>query len=222
MDMDDYIFRNATLDDVSFLADVIIAAEKSSSDKLGFSSLFNLPEEKVKELIISMLSEEVDGCEFSINGYLIAEYKSVPVGSLGGWIEGFRSPIPSRILKSNLLSYTFPPESLQCLKEKSYLVQDMYLERENLTLQLEYAFVKKEHRGNNLIFMLMKKLIERALIECPELKKVQAQCYKNNTASIHILSNFGFKEVKKAISEAPEVLDYLPFNTKIMMEMNIQ
>jgi len=220
--MDDYIFRDATLDDIPFVADVIINAEKSSSDKLGFSLLFNLPEDKVKELIMAMLAEEVDGCEFSLSSFLIVEYKGFPVASSGGWIEGFHDSTPSKILKSNLLSFTFPPESLQYLKEKSYLLQDMYLERENLALQMEYAYVSREHRGNNLAAAIVTKFIERALIEYPGLKKVQVQCYKNNVPSIRLLSTLGFTEEKSVKSDAPEVLDYLPFNVKILMEKIIQ
>ena len=70
----EYSIRKATIKDVDFLAEVIIGAEKSLTNNLGIANFFELTEEKVKELIIAMLEEEVDGCDFSISSFFIAFY----------------------------------------------------------------------------------------------------------------------------------------------------
>ena len=62
-----YSFRKASKKDIPYLAKIIIEAEKSNSEKLSYSSLCNLSEQSVKELIIEMLKQEVDECEFSVN-----------------------------------------------------------------------------------------------------------------------------------------------------------
>lgn len=59
-----YSIRKAQLEDSKFLAEAIISAEKSNSDKLSLSTFFNLEEEKVEELVIAILDEEIEGCEF--------------------------------------------------------------------------------------------------------------------------------------------------------------
>ena len=95
--MNEYIIRKAALKDISFLADIVIAAEKGNSDKLSYSTLFNLSEKKVKELIIAMFEEEIDGCEFSLSSYLITEYNGLPVAGFGAWVEGLSENTPSKI-----------------------------------------------------------------------------------------------------------------------------
>ena len=68
----EYVIRKATLQDVDFLADVIIGAEKSFTQNLGLANFFEISEERAKELLIAMLEEEVDGCEFSVSSFFIA------------------------------------------------------------------------------------------------------------------------------------------------------
>ena len=53
--MDEYLIREAVKRDIPFLADTVIAAEKGRSDKLSYSTLFNISESKAKELIIAIL-----------------------------------------------------------------------------------------------------------------------------------------------------------------------
>jgi hypothetical protein len=218
--MNEYTIRKATLDDIPFLSDVIIAAEKGPSCKLGFSTLFNLPELKVKELMMSMLREEIDGCEFSISSFLITEFNGSPVSSVSGWIEGFDGTA-SKTLKSNLISFIFPQKSIEFLKEKSYLLHDLSMVREQFTLQYEYAYVAKEHRGKRLVVTMMEKLKEQSKKIFPAIQKAQTQCYKNNIASIRLLSSIGFEIVQEVKSDDPVILDYLPYNIKILWEKNI-
>ena len=51
-----------------------------------------MSEQSVKELIIEMLKQEVDQCEFSVKSFIIVEFEGKPVGGFGGWIEGLRAP----------------------------------------------------------------------------------------------------------------------------------
>ena len=75
----EYLIKKATINDVGFLADVIIGAEKSFTNNLGLANFFELSEEKVKELIIAMLQEENKIDNFvSVNDLVCAD------GSSGG------------------------------------------------------------------------------------------------------------------------------------------
>lgn len=216
--MDGYLIRKAKTEDIPFLADVIIASEKGMSENLSFTTLFNIPEDRAKQLIISMFEEEIDGCELSLSSFIVTEYNGKPISGSGAWIEGFNGCIPSKILKSNLMSYTFGKESIEFLKTKSHIIKDVLIDREPMTLQLEYFHILSEHQGKGLDTQLMNVIEENALTIYPELEKVQCQIFKNSIFAIKILIKHGFTIVKKYKSDNEDIYDYLPSNEKYLME----
>jgi ribosomal protein S18 acetylase RimI-like enzyme len=218
MNANGYKIRRAVAADIPFLADVIIEAEKGMSDRLSYSTLFNIPEEKVKDLIISMLEEQIDGCELSVSSFIVSEYDGKTVSGSGVWIEGFGGNLPSKILKSNLLSYTLGAESIEFLQTKTDIIKGVLVEREPMTLQLEYFHVLPEHQGKGLDTMLMSWIEEEALSIYPELEKVQCQMFKNSVFAMKILIKHGFKIVHKYKSERGEIFDYLPSDEKYLFE----
>ena len=216
--MDGYLIRKAKTEDIPFLADVIIASEKGMSENLSFTTLFNIPEDRAKQLIISMFEEEIDGCELSLSSFIVTEYNGKPISGSGAWIEGFNGCIPSKILKSNLMSYTFGKESIEFLKTKSHIIKDVLIDRESMTLQLEYFHILSEHQGMGLDTQLMNIIEENALAIYPELEKVQCQIFKNSIFAIKILIKHGFTIVKKYKADNEDIFDYLPSNEKYLME----
>ncbi len=216
--MNDYLIRKATIKDIPFLADVIILAEKGKSTKLSFSTLFNLTEGEVKNLIIKILEEEIDGCELSLSSFLVTDYNDQPVAALGAWIEGYNGSMPSKILKSNLISYTFGKQSMDFLKTKSEIIKDILSEREFMALQLEYLYVSSEHLGKNLDGHLIQKLEGNALSIYPELRKAQTHLFKNSVFAIKLFIKQGYKIAKSYKSNNTEIFNYLPFNEKYTLE----
>lgn len=220
--MENESIRRATIDDVSFIADAIIAAEKAVSDKLSLSTLCDLPEANVKELIISMLKEEIDGCEFSLSSYMVAEVEGELVAAVGGWLEGYYDDISSQIAKSNLLTYTLPRENLKALVSRSELIKGILLEREKMTMQFEYAFVKPGYRGKNFIEPMQDIMEEEAKKIHPGMKKVQVQCFENSVYAIRMLERIGYSKAKQVTVDNDEILNYLPDRTKVIMEKIIK
>jgi ribosomal protein S18 acetylase RimI-like enzyme len=218
--MSEYILREARKSDIPFLATASIEAEKGMGDKCNYSTLFNIPELKLKEYLISMFEEEIEGCEFDYNNYFIIEYQGKPVASFGGWIETFNGTPPSAILKSNLINFTFPPESIEFLKSKQYIVKELSADRDPLVLHLEYLYIVKEHRGHHLADKLIVGLEERAIRQCPLLKKSHIQLYDNNVIALKLYERHGYKPVKIIKASHPEILDYLPSDTKLVLEKN--
>lgn len=216
--MKEYVIRKATKNDFPFLADTVIAAEKGVSDKCNYSTLFNVSEKEAKDLIITMFEEEVEGCEFSLNSYLVTEYNGEPVAAFGGWIECFEGSMPSSLLKSNLINYTFRKESIEFLKTKMQIIKDIIVEREPLSLQFEYLYVSNSHRGKGLAHDLIEKHEVNAKATYPALKKGQFQLFKNNVTIISLFGKHGYKVVKSYKSDNDEVLNYLPSNEKYVME----
>jgi hypothetical protein len=216
--MEEYKIRRAKESDIPFLAEGVIAGEKGVSDKCNYSTLFNLSEEKAKEYIMAMFAEEVDGCEFSLSSFFVTEFDGEPVAAFGGWIECFEGNMPSKILKSNLINYTFGNDSIEFLKSKSDIVKDLSVEREPMTLQFEYLFVSDGHRGHHLPDGLITIIEDTALAAYPELKKCQFQLFRNNERIIKLFGKHGYKVVRSYKSTNPDILDYLPSDEKLVME----
>jgi len=216
--MDTYILRKATQNDIGFLTEVVIAAEKSNSNKLSYATLFGVSEEQAKQHIAAMFDEEIEGCELSFESFVIAEHDGKPVAAFGAWIEGVDDETPSKILKSNLIGYTFGREAVEFLKTKAHIIKDLITEREPNTLQFEYLFVSDAHRGKNLSNGIIQKLEELAKERYPQLHKAQVQLYANNASAIKVYERNGFSAASSHESNDPEILNYLPFNEKIIME----
>jgi ribosomal protein S18 acetylase RimI-like enzyme len=220
--MTDYLIRKATLNDIGFVVETIIAAEKSGGEKLGLATLFNLTEDETRSIISSMLEEEIDECEFSISSFLITEYKGSPVAAIGGWVEGLIQEIKSAMLKSNLIGFCFPKESIVIAHSRQKIIAGILIERENLSLQIEYVYIDKNHRGKALGEGLIRQHIENALQVYPELEKAQVQVFSNNLAAIKLYEKCGFHTTKTFWADNESINDYLPYNEKLLMEKSIK
>jgi len=217
--MSEYIFREAIVEDIPFLVDVIIEAEKSGTDIISLAKTFDIDESDLRKYLTQMLEEGIDGCEFSVSSFFVAEYEDSPVAAFGGWIEGKNEDdLPSSILKSNLLSYILPKEKFSQLYKISEIIKEIQIERELQTHQLEYAYVKSEHKGNGLIGNIIEKLLERAKLQDKFVKCSYVQVFENNTNAIKAYQKSGFKIVKKFESKHPEIFNYLPYNVKLLMK----
>ncbi len=215
---EEYVIKKATLSDVDFLADVIIGAEKSLTDHLGIANFFEVTEEQVKKYIIAMLEEEVDGCDFSISSFFIAWYGDKPVGALGGWLEGYDG-MSSNLLKSNLIAFVFPRENVIKAQAKMEMIKEMLqIERPVGTYQLEYIYVDNDHRGKRITQKLMDVHLAYAKELDPNVTKAQLSCFENNESIIKAHERNGYVRMKRYVCDNEEILKYLPFNVKVLLE----
>lgn len=218
IDESKYIIRKATLEDVDFIASVIIEAEKSSTNNLGLANFFELSEEEIREYIIEILQEEVDGCEFSLSSFFVADYCGEPVSALGGWLEGYYDDMPSAFLKSNLIGYVFPKENVLKTKEKSDIVKEIQIERELGAYQEEYSYTKYEHRGHGLFQRLIKAHNTYAKQLNPNVKKSQVHVFENNESCIRAYQKCGYHIAGRYISHNPLTMQYYPCNVELLLE----
>lgn len=150
--MEGIIINRATNNDIDFITDTIVAAEKSGTDNFGLAKLFGVDEETMKGYIHAMLDEEVDGCEMSLSSFLVARHEGKPVAAFAGWVEGCNEDdMPSSLLKSNLIGYVLPQESLMRSREQADVVRPLQIEREEGAYQLEYSYTLPEYRGKGLM-----------------------------------------------------------------------
>ncbi|MEZ4790302.1 MAG: GNAT family N-acetyltransferase [Flavobacteriales bacterium] len=207
------IIRQATLGDIPFLVETIVAAEKSNSPRMGLSILFDLSEAGTRKLIGAMLEEEVDGCELSISSFLIAEVDGRPAAAVAGWVEGDGEEMPSALLKANLIGFTFPPESMALLRERAPIVSGVQIEREKDALQIEYVHTDPAFRGRGLAGELIRAHLAKA-----GPRKAQVQAFADNRVAIALYERLGFHITHTRTSTHPDTIRYLPYHAKVLME----
>lgn len=208
------VLRKACLDDINFLVETIWEAEKSNSDKCGFANFFGLSEIEAKHYITEMLEEEIDGCEFSVDSFMLAIKNGVPVAAAGGWIEGDNSSNQSSsILKANLIGFILPNENIDISIQNSSLAEGLQIVRTLGTLQIEYVYCKPEVRGQGITKTLLKELMKSH-----KGKDVEIQVYGENFSAIALYEALGFKILKKSESRNPETIQIFPSNIKCLMK----
>ena len=212
--------RRATLNDVDFLVDTIVAAEKSGTDNFGLAKLFELSEGEMRTYIKAMLEEEIDGCEFSVSSFLVAEHQGRVVSAFAGWVEGQNEDeLPSSILKSNLVGYCLPVENVKKSQSKSEIVRPLQIEREEGTYQLEYSYTLPEYRGRGILGKIIEAHEKEAISN--NVKKIQVHVFDNNPSAIKSYEKKGFKITKRYESTYPDTSMFFPSNVELLMEKEL-
>lgn len=220
IDENKLIIRPATLDDVDFIATTIVEAEKSFTDKPGTANYFGITEKEYHSYLVEMLEEEIDGCEISLSSFVVAEYEGEVVAARGGWLEGDNEDeMPSALLKGNLFAYIIPKDILMRGSEHADIVHDIQIDREIGTYQLENSYTRPDFRGNHIMAMLDNYHLDIARQK--KVKRVQAHVYLCNEGSIKACERSGFHIVKKFTSNHPQVKEYYPDDTMVLLEMNL-
>jgi hypothetical protein len=215
--MIDSVIREANLGDVPFLVDTIIEAEKSGTDKLSYCTIFGLSVEEVKRYLTEMFNEEIDGCELSVSSFMVAEVNGQVAAAASAWIEGIDG-ISSSVLKGNLLSYTLPKKCIEQATSLNPIIRDLHIEYIPNTIQVGSAYVSDNFRGNFLCGFLIRKKIENLLKSRPDISEAFAQIFECNLSSIRLCEKLGFRKVMIKESLNDNVLNYLPFNRKILVK----
>ena len=217
---DKLIIRLANLGDIEFIVTTIIEAEKSSTDKIGPANYFEISEENYRKYLKQMLEEEIDGCEISINNFVVAEYEGEVVAARGGWLEGDNEEkAPSSMIKSNLFAYFLPKENLLKGHSKYEIIKGIMIEREMGAYQLEYSYTRTDFRGLHIMSKLDAYHIDMA--KKKGAKKIQVHVSKGNTKAIKARERSGFHAVGYFTSTHPQVKDYYPDDTIVLFEREL-
>jgi ribosomal protein S18 acetylase RimI-like enzyme len=218
--MEEFFIRSANTQDIPFLVDTIIEAEKSGTDKLSYTTVFGLTENETRKYITEMLLEETDHCELSVSSFMIAEKDNQFAAAVGAW-EECADGIPSSVLKGNLLNYFLPKNYIQQALSINQLLSELHLECKQGSIQLGLVYVASDYRGKNLVRILIDKQIERLTTANSNLKEMYVQVFGNNLPAIKAYEKVGFvlDTIKESAND--EILVYLPGNKKIVMKKSI-
>jgi hypothetical protein len=218
--MEEFTFRTATINDVPFLVETIIEAEKSGSNILSWTTIFGLSESDSKRYLTDMLKEEIDGCELSISSFLVAETNGKVVAALSAWIEGENNE-SSAFLKGNLLSYILPKDCIQKASLIQPLLQEIHIDYISGSIQKGAGYVAKDYRHKNLFRLLTDEIIGRLLKRYPSVTDAYTQIYGSNIAAIKANEKADFKIVMVKESSNEEILRYVPSNKKVLMKKEL-
>ena len=214
--MNPYKIRDARTGDVDFIVTAIIEAEKSGSNTLSYSTVFNLPETEVRDIMRSMLLEEIDGCEFSLSSYLVAETDGNPVGTIGAWVE--KSDAPSKTIKSNLLGYYLPKSSLVYASRESGVASELIIENVKDALSFVIVYIAPEHRGKGLFSLLADEHLRRN----KGVEELYIQVMANNHFAIQSYERYGFSKFLVKTCNNPDILNFLPYHEKALMKKSLK
>lgn len=212
--------RQATTNDIPFLVDTIIEAEKSGTNILTWTTIFGLSEIDIKKYLSDMLMEEIDGCELSVSSFFIAEAEGRVVAALSAWIEGIYNR-PSAQLKGNLLSYVLPKECIKRASAIHPIIQEVNIEYIPGSIQKGAGYVVKEFRNRKLFGILTEEIIKHLLKKDPNISQVFTQIYGCNIPAIKANEKVGFRTVMTKESSNKEILRYLPSNKKLLMKREL-
>jgi ribosomal protein S18 acetylase RimI-like enzyme len=215
-------YRTATLDDIDFLVDTIIEAEKSGTNILTYSTIFGISEQETRVCLREMLAQEVHGCELSISSFYVAETENKSIaGAVAAWIEGANGT-PSAVLKGNLLNYVLPKDALKRALPLNNMVREMHIEYKPNTIQIGLVYISPSHRGESLASLLIDDQINNMLKNEGNIEEAFVQVFGNNHSAIHAYEKVNFRKVSVKESSIGNILEYMPSNTKILMRRELK
>jgi len=218
---DEVIIRQATLNDIPFLVEAVIVAEKSGSDILSYTTVFGLTEDETRKVLTAMFEEEIDGGELSVSSFMVAEVDGKVVSARAGWVECACGE-SSYFLKRNLISYCIPKKNIENALRAKDIVRDIYIEREPNIIQLEYAYTDPKYRNLGLFRKVRNALVNKLHKENPNIEFVDLQVFEGNESVYkrNIADGFFVRERKE--SKNPDAGKYFPYGgTKLCMRANI-
>lgn len=212
--------RRATVADADFLVDAIVNAEKSGTDRLSYSTIFNIEESEVRKILKEMILENEGYCELSIDPFLIAEIDGEPAAAVAAWVEG-EDEIPSAIVKANLLFSFMPPTALESLRSVSQILDEVHIQRIEGALQLESIFTVAKYRGKGLAKLLIEHHIAEAKEKDNSINRAQIILSDMNESALKAYKKADFELTLHKTSNQPLVSNILPSSGNYCLEKNI-
>lgn len=213
-------FVRATEKDIDFITNAVFAAVKSGTDTLSYATLFEKSEEQLKPLFKEMIEEDIEGQELWLTGFLIAKDENgTPAATCCAWVEGEEGP--SSMLTAQVLSYGLGQETYQKALNKHEIIESLRVDREEGALQFEHVYTAPEFRGKGLAAQVIEKQIAQHKSQNSTLSKAQIILFKTNESALKAYNKIGFTKAFEQHSQHPDILNYFPTDTRVMMEMGI-
>lgn len=194
------IFRKATSNDTEFIIDAIVESEKSGTQLLSWSQIFDITEIQVREMIQTVLEEDIAEQEWCIENFIIAQQESTNCAALSAWVEP-ETGLGSSAIKAQVISYLYP-ELWQKYANALSEVAKIQLKRKPNALQLEHIYTAASFRGKGIAGQLIDFTIQHHKNTTSNLKYAEIQFMAENAVAKRSYTKCGFlSETKGPISD---------------------
>ena len=212
--------RQATVKDKDFIIDAIIESEKSGSSIISYCAIFSIDEGSFRAILSNILDENMEGQELCIDNFLIGEVDGTQAAAISTWIEK-EDGMASNLVKSNLLMFFMDRDVIMNAAPSIALMNEISIERDEHTLQVECVYTAEQFRGLGLAGRLINEHINRKKMAGKAFEKVQIILLKNNVSAIRSYEKAGFviKQERQCTDNA--IFRLLPSDTKVLMEKQI-
>ncbi len=210
--------RKAELGDIDFITEGIVQAEKSGTEILGYSKIFQLSETKIKEIIQQILEEEIEGQEWYLPYFFIAEIDGQRAGSLCAWVENSGGH-PGSLIKAQAMAY-FLGEKWHNNSENIGLISRINIPRAAGQIQLECIYTHPNYRKMGVASALIEHAVN-TLQETTGANTAAIQLMGNNHAALKAYEQCGFLEARRSEDLGDSVLHLLPGSFKIEVSKHL-
>ena len=211
-------FRKAKKDDIDFVIEAIIESEKSSSDMISSSKIFNFSEQEFIDILKEILIQDIPDYDYYLSGFIIAELQSERIGTVGSWMEAANGTA-SGMVKATVLFQYLGAAKFKEINKNTKVIKGLTLNREPGTLQLEHGYTKEKFRRQGVFTNVIKQNIKENLRH-HSFSKVQGILFNENYKSYKAHIKLGYKVVEEKKVEDPGIYKYFPYNSKVLMELS--
>jgi len=213
--------EQATIDDIDFIIEAIIEADRCNSDKISYCNIFNLSLVEFEDILRNILMEDITGFEFCLSIFLIAKVDGRNAGACSSWIEAIDN-LPSYLMKYGVLAQYLKDVNIEHSKKIAPLIKGFHIEREKLALQIESVYVHQNFRGLGISSKIIQEHFKQKKIQYPNLEKSQLIVTSENDSAIYVYKKLGFTSIKKFKVENDKILSILPSNCLVLMEKSLK
>ncbi|MBZ0201305.1 MAG: GNAT family N-acetyltransferase, partial [Ignavibacteriaceae bacterium] len=206
----------ATVKEIPFIVETIIAAEKSGTDIIGTCRFFDLSETEYSEMIVELLNDNSPGYDYALSSYLVAFDGDKPVGAFGAWLEG-EDGVSSIILKINAFIALIEREKVIEIKNRLQQLGGQSFSRDEGALQFEFAYVIPEYTGKGILQQIMAQQVKRYKNTGKNFNKAQVILAKENLPAIKSYQRFGFK-ITETIMVDEKLAELFSYRERVLME----
>lgn len=215
-----FVIRNAVKSDLDFIAESIIEAAKSGTDRLFYSKILSLSEEEFTSKLKEILLFDVQGQELNYSSFLVIEIENEKAAACSAWIES-DSGTSSSIIRGNLIFDMIERDNLELIKNNYQIIKDVHIDRTAGTLQIESVYVKNIFRGMGLSKKIIEAHINDKLMQGKKFNKVQLQVAKTNENAVKSYLKMGFETIFEKTTDNDLVLNFVPAKTVLLMEKKL-
>jgi ribosomal protein S18 acetylase RimI-like enzyme len=217
---DNVTVRLATYDDLPFLIQSVIEADKSGTAVSSYCSLLHVDEVTFAKLLEKIFLLELDGFEFCVSAFCVLESNGVVVGASASWIEN-SDGIPSwqnRVLSLREVCDLPTFSNFLKMAEKS---KNINPERTIGALQIESVFIINDFRGKGLLKKMLDFHQKIAIHKSQNVNTVELLVYDNNSSALKSYLREGFQLAKRTKIASEELKKIFPSDGMILLSKKI-